>query len=89
MLSGPLFGLFLLCRSSSLLRDEAGFSLTCSGFFRRKYGEGQAQLTLRYGMNPHQKPACVFTTGPKLPFMVPYMHATCRDFLRWREGGES
>jgi phosphoribosylaminoimidazolecarboxamide formyltransferase/IMP cyclohydrolase len=42
----------------------------CAAYFRKQYSEKQSNLTLRYGMNPHQKPACVFTTGAKLPFEV-------------------
>ncbi|XP_041970614.1 bifunctional purine biosynthesis protein ATIC [Aricia agestis] len=38
-----------------------------SDYFRKQYSAGQSQLTLRYGMNPHQKPAQVFTTRDKLP----------------------
>eukprot|EP00118_Oscarella_pearsei_P004422 m.18868 g.18868 ORF g.18868 m.18868 type:complete len:185 (+) comp27748_c0_seq1:250-804(+) len=44
------------------LYDEA-----ISGYFRREYSQGISQLPLRYGMNPHQKPAQVFTTGGALP----------------------
>ncbi|KAJ3080800.1 bifunctional phosphoribosylaminoimidazolecarboxamide formyltransferase/IMP cyclohydrolase [Quaeritorhiza haematococci] len=53
------------------------FAQTCeydtaiSGFFREKYaGNGAQQLTLRYGTNPHQKPAQVYVTHGELPFKV-------------------
>ena len=36
-------------------------------YFRKEYSGGVAQLNLRYGMNPHQKIAQIFTTSPKLP----------------------
>jgi phosphoribosylaminoimidazolecarboxamide formyltransferase / IMP cyclohydrolase len=47
----------------------ADYDLAISDFFRRQNfsAEGASQITLRYGMNPHQKPAQLFTTGPKLP----------------------
>ena len=38
-----------------------------SNYFRSKYAAGKSQLTLRYGANPHQKPAQVFTTHGDLP----------------------
>ncbi|CAH1772657.1 unnamed protein product [Owenia fusiformis] len=41
-----------------------------SDYFRREYSEGVSQLPLRYGMNPHQKPAQLYTTQPKLPVTV-------------------
>ncbi|XP_071527907.1 bifunctional purine biosynthesis protein ATIC isoform X1 [Panulirus ornatus] len=41
-----------------------------SDYFRKTYSAGVSQLTLRYGMNPHQKPAQVFTQDSKLPLTV-------------------
>lgn len=41
-----------------------------SDYFRKTYSKGMAHLPLRYGMNPHQKPAQVYTQGPKLPITV-------------------
>lgn len=38
-----------------------------SDYFRKTYSAGVSQLPLRYGMNPHQKPAQVFTQDAKLP----------------------
>ncbi|XP_075971521.1 bifunctional purine biosynthesis protein ATIC [Anticarsia gemmatalis] len=43
------------------------YDLAISDYFRRQYSAGESQLTLRYGMNPHQKPAQVFTTRDRLP----------------------
>ncbi|KAI8424169.1 hypothetical protein MSG28_002759 [Choristoneura fumiferana] len=43
------------------------YDLAISDYFRKQYSAGEAQLTLRYGMNPHQKPAQVFTTRDRLP----------------------
>jgi len=48
----------------------AEYDTAISGFFRKQYSEGNNLLTLRYGMNPHQKPACVFNTEGKIPFDV-------------------
>ncbi|XP_050717964.1 bifunctional purine biosynthesis protein ATIC-like [Eriocheir sinensis] len=41
-----------------------------SDYFRRTFSAGVSQLSLRYGMNPHQKPAQVFTQDAKLPLTV-------------------
>ncbi|KPJ18965.1 Bifunctional purine biosynthesis protein PURH [Papilio machaon] len=46
------------------------YDLAISDYFRKQYSAGQSQLTLRYGMNPHQKPAQLFTTLDKLPLTV-------------------
>ncbi|CAG9795156.1 unnamed protein product [Diatraea saccharalis] len=43
------------------------YDVAISDYFRKQYSAGQSQLTLRYGMNPHQKPAQVFTTRDALP----------------------
>ena len=49
----------------------ADYDATISDFFRKKYaGDGQQQLSLRYGANPHQKPASAFIRGGRLPFKV-------------------
>lgn len=41
-----------------------------SDYFRKEYSAGRSQLTLRYGMNPHQKPAQIFTNLDRLPVTV-------------------
>ncbi|XP_015127714.1 bifunctional purine biosynthesis protein PURH isoform X2 [Diachasma alloeum] len=41
-----------------------------SDYFRKQYSSGVSQLSLRYGINPHQKPAQIFTTLEKLPLTV-------------------
>ncbi|XP_058804261.1 bifunctional purine biosynthesis protein ATIC [Phymastichus coffea] len=41
-----------------------------SDYFRRQYSQNVSQLSLRYGMNPHQKPAQIFTSLDKLPLTV-------------------
>jgi len=47
----------------------ADYDESISGFFRKQYaGDGAQQLTLRYGANPHQKPATVFAKNSPLPF---------------------
>ncbi|PGH15843.1 bifunctional purine biosynthesis protein ADE17 [Polytolypa hystricis UAMH7299] len=49
----------------------ADYDEAISGFFRKKYaGEGVQHLALRYGANPHQKPASAYTKQGKLPFKV-------------------
>lgn len=41
-----------------------------SDYFRRLYLTPKSQLNLRYGMNPHQKPAQVYSPTGDLPFRV-------------------
>lgn len=42
-----------------------------SDFFRKQYAsDGHQYLSLRYGANPHQKPAAAFVKEGKLPFKV-------------------
>ncbi|XP_075685754.1 bifunctional purine biosynthesis protein ATIC [Rhinoderma darwinii] len=41
-----------------------------SDYFRKQYSKGVSQLPLRYGINPHQVPAQIFTRGPQLPMTV-------------------
>ncbi|XP_043288985.1 bifunctional purine biosynthesis protein ATIC [Venturia canescens] len=48
----------------------AEYDNAISDYFRKQYSGGVSQLTLRYGMNPHQKPAQIFTTLEKLPITV-------------------
>ncbi|OAA73829.1 bifunctional purine biosynthesis protein [Cordyceps fumosorosea ARSEF 2679] len=47
----------------------ADYDTAIAEFFRKAYaGDGEQHLPLRYGANPHQKPAAAFTAGGKLPF---------------------
>ncbi|KAI9724457.1 MAG: bifunctional phosphoribosylaminoimidazolecarboxamide formyltransferase/IMP cyclohydrolase [Candelaria pacifica] len=49
----------------------ADYDNTISEFFRKKYaGDGLQQVSLRYGTNPHQKPAAAYMKEIKLPFKV-------------------
>ncbi|CAG2201077.1 purH [Mytilus edulis] len=48
----------------------AEYDRDISDYFRRQYSAGESQLTLRYGMNPHQKPAQLFTSMAQLPLKV-------------------
>lgn len=51
--------------------QTAAYDSAISGFFRKKYaGNGEQQLPLRYGANPHQKPATVYMQDKPLPFKV-------------------
>ncbi|KAF2810580.1 AICARFT/IMPCHase bienzyme [Mytilinidion resinicola] len=51
--------------------QTADYDTAISDFFRKKYaGGGDQQLALRYGANPHQKPAAVFMKDSALPFKV-------------------
>lgn len=47
----------------------ADYDNAISGFFRKEYaGNGIQHLALRYGANPHQKPASAYVLEGKLPF---------------------
>lgn len=46
------------------------YDLAITDYFRKQYSAGESQMTLRYGMNPHQKPAQLFTTLAELPLKV-------------------
>ncbi|KAF2903863.1 hypothetical protein ILUMI_02322 [Ignelater luminosus] len=46
------------------------YDVAISDYFRKEYSSGVSQLTLRYGMNPHQKPAQLYTTLSRLPLTV-------------------
>ncbi|KAJ5812143.1 hypothetical protein N7474_008444 [Penicillium riverlandense] len=51
--------------------QTADYDSAISTFFRKEYaGNGLQQLSLRYGTNPHQKPASAFMVQGKLPFKV-------------------
>ena len=49
----------------------AEYDNAISSYFRRQYaGKGASQLDLRYGANPHQKPAQISNLNGPLPFKV-------------------
>ncbi|KAJ9635748.1 bifunctional purine biosynthesis protein ADE17 [Exophiala oligosperma] len=49
----------------------ADYDAAISDFFRKQYASnGVQQLSLRYGANPHQKPAAAFVRNGNLPFKV-------------------
>jgi len=48
----------------------AQYDAVISDYFRKQFSSGESQLNLRYGMNPHQKPAQIYTTLDKLPMKV-------------------
>lgn len=48
----------------------AAYDDSISDYFRKQFATKEATLPLRYGMNPHQKPAQLFTTLDKLPLQV-------------------
>ncbi|XP_055494283.1 bifunctional purine biosynthesis protein PURH [Leucoraja erinacea] len=60
-------------RSSLALKaftHTAQYDAAISDYLRKECSQGESQLQLRYGMNPHQTPAQVYTLRPKLPFKV-------------------
>ncbi|KAJ8123016.1 hypothetical protein ONZ43_g929 [Nemania bipapillata] len=48
----------------------ADYDTHIAAFFRSRYADGQQHLALRYGANPHQKPAAAYTSSTDLPFKV-------------------
>jgi phosphoribosylaminoimidazolecarboxamide formyltransferase/IMP cyclohydrolase len=51
--------------------QTADYDTAISSYFRKTYaGEGDQQIALRYGANPHQKPASAYVTTGQLPFKV-------------------
>jgi phosphoribosylaminoimidazolecarboxamide formyltransferase / IMP cyclohydrolase len=47
----------------------ADYDTAISDYFRSQYaGNGEQQIALRYGANPHQKPAAAYVRDGKLPF---------------------
>ncbi|KAJ1921692.1 bifunctional phosphoribosylaminoimidazolecarboxamide formyltransferase/IMP cyclohydrolase [Mycoemilia scoparia] len=48
----------------------ADYDDAISNYFCKEYAAGKSQLTLRYGANPHQKPAQVFVRDGVLPITV-------------------
>jgi phosphoribosylaminoimidazolecarboxamide formyltransferase/IMP cyclohydrolase len=49
----------------------ADYDAAISDFFRKQYAsEGVQQLSLRYGANPHQKPASAYVKSGPIPFKV-------------------
>ncbi|KIW05572.1 bifunctional purine biosynthesis protein ADE17 [Verruconis gallopava] len=49
--------------------QTAEYDTAISSYFRKEYaGDGSQLITLRYGANPHQKPATASVTEGKLPF---------------------
>ncbi|ODQ80234.1 hypothetical protein BABINDRAFT_161203 [Babjeviella inositovora NRRL Y-12698] len=49
----------------------ADYDTAIADYFRKQYSESTKQLPLRYGCNPHQKPAQAFiANAEKLPFKV-------------------
>uniref|UniRef100_A0A182IMK8 Bifunctional purine biosynthesis protein ATIC n=1 Tax=Anopheles atroparvus TaxID=41427 RepID=A0A182IMK8_ANOAO len=48
----------------------AEYDAIISDYLRKQYSGGVSQLNLRYGMNPHQKPAQIFTLLERLPLKV-------------------
>lgn len=48
----------------------AGYDAAIASFFRQQFASPTNYLPLRYGLNPHQKPASAFTSEYPLPFKV-------------------
>lgn len=48
----------------------AQYDEAIADYFRREFSGGVSQLPLRYGMNPHQSPAQLYTLRPALPIQV-------------------
>lgn len=66
----------------------ASYDLAISDYFRKEFSEGCSHISLRYGMNPHQKPAQLYTMEPRLPVTVlngaPGFINLCDAFNSWQ-----
>ncbi|XP_050422779.1 bifunctional purine biosynthesis protein ATIC isoform X2 [Adelges cooleyi] len=66
----------------------ASYDDCISNFLRKKFAKTVGQIDLRYGTNPHQCPAQLFTTDSKLPFQVingsPGYINLCDAFNGWQ-----
>ena len=51
-------------------QHTAVYDNAIANFLRQQFPHNQSQLTLRYGVNPHQKPAHIYTTDGQLPLKV-------------------
>lgn len=48
----------------------AAYDSAISGYFRKQFSDTKQHLNLKYGVNPHQDNALVFSTHKKFPFKV-------------------
>ena len=66
----------------------AEYDNAISDYFRKQYSAGVSHIPLRYGMNPHQTPAQLYTTDPQLPVKVvngsPGFINLCDAFNSWQ-----
>ncbi|UYV62462.1 ATIC, partial [Cordylochernes scorpioides] len=62
----------------------AEYDTAISDYFRKQYSAGQSQMVLRYGMNPHQVPAQIYTIQAQLPVSgcVPVVNGS-PGFINW------
>lgn len=51
-------------------QQTAVYDDAISNYLRSQFGHTHSQLTLRYGINPHQKPAQIYTLHGALPLQV-------------------
>uniref|UniRef100_T1JM68 Bifunctional purine biosynthesis protein ATIC n=1 Tax=Strigamia maritima TaxID=126957 RepID=T1JM68_STRMM len=58
------------CLALKAFTHTAHYDAIIADYFRKEYSAGTSQLTLRYGMNPHQKFAQIFTSLSSLPLKV-------------------
>ncbi|KAI7867259.1 phosphoribosylaminoimidazolecarboxamide formyltransferase/IMP cyclohydrolase [Spinellus fusiger] len=50
--------------------QTSDYDTAISNYFREQYSKGDAMLPLRYGANPHQKPAQIYTKNASLPVTI-------------------
>ena len=66
----------------------ADYDNAISDYFRKQYSLGVSHIPLRYGMNPHQTPAQLYTTDKELPVKVvngsPGFINLCDAFNSWQ-----
>lgn len=65
--SYPLVSPLITLPLTQAFTHTAQYDDAIADYFRREYSRGVSQLPLRYGMNPHQAPAQLYTLHPSLP----------------------
>ena len=79
---------FLLFVDMQAFTHTAEYDNAIADYFRKEYSLGVSHIPLRYGMNPHQTPAQLYTTDTKLPVKVvngsPGFINLCDAFNSWQ-----
>jgi len=56
--------------ATKAFEHTAEYDVEISSYMLKSNSEGDCNISLKYGMNPHQKPARAFVNGQNLPFKI-------------------